>query len=120
MSTKIDAFMIRATTGCSCCREENQVRGPWRTLDGAREAKAAYARARLLSSQYAPNGCYEIFKVPAELLPDGRLVLDELIVAKGFIGETKEDISFEPLLIGNDQCYMIDGDTIKDEQERAA
>jgi hypothetical protein len=58
MFPQIEAFLIRRTTGCSCCRNENELRGPFRTVQAASQQAQVYERWPLLSSQYAPRRHY--------------------------------------------------------------
>jgi hypothetical protein len=112
------AYIVQCSTGCSCCRADNETRGPWATLDQAQEAAAAYTRQKLLSSQYAPNGCYEIRVCIAEQLPDGRLILDNTLVARGFLDET--DTWCGEALLSGEQMHILPGIAIANVVKRTA
>ena len=86
----LKAFLIECRTGCSCCSSENHHRGPFRTREEAEKAVQRFREVRLIASQYAPNGVYNIEEIAAEQLPDGRLILDNRIVV--------QDWSVEPIL----------------------
>jgi hypothetical protein len=119
MLMRVDAFMIRATRGSSC-GVPDELRGPWRTLQAAREAKALYEHTKLLGGPDATNGRYPIIKVQGERLADGRIILDGLLVVKGFINETDQEgwtVPDEPVLIGDSECLLVDGAVIEDEQK---
>ena len=71
-----NVYFVYASTGCSCCNYENHYRGPWRSRDAAEAMIARYHADRLLASQYARNGRYTVEERQAELLPDGRLIVE--------------------------------------------
>ena len=110
MFPKIEAFLIRCSTGCSCCRNENELRGPWRTQQSAQTQAVAYERWPLLSSQYAPRGRYQIKRIEAEQLPDGRLILDNKLIAAGFVDS--EDLYVDETLLRGEQIDWLDGTPI--------
>lgn len=112
------AYIVKCSTGCSCCRADNETRGPFATLELAEEASAAYTRQKLLSSQYEASGRYEVRVCAAEQLPDGRVILDNTLVARGFLDET--DIwAAEPLLRG-DQMTILPGMAVAHVVKRCA
>lgn len=85
------AYVVYASTGCTCCNNENHYRGPWRSKEKAEEAVTWYKQERLLASQYSSRGNYSIREVAAEILPDGRVILDGTRVVPGFSEDTHDD-----------------------------
>lgn len=85
------------------------MRGPWRTLEAAQAQAESYARWPLLSSQYAPRGCYQIILVEAEALPDGRMILANRLIAPGFIGENE---TFDEVLLRGKEFQSNSGKPI--------
>jgi len=73
------AYTIYCSTGCTCCSYENHYRGPFSSREKAEEAKAHYKEIRLLASQFARQGNYHIEECEAEQLPDGRIILGNLV-----------------------------------------
>lgn len=91
----ISAFMIHCTTGCSCCSSENHYCGPFSSRDVAEKASASFHDGKKLASQYARNGRYSIEEHPAEVLPDGRVIIDCRIF-KGWADESPwESIEYD-------------------------
>lgn len=79
MTTELKGYVIHCTTGCTCCSSENHFRGPFSTREIA-EAKAdVYHKEKVLASQYARNGRYRIEEFEAEVLPDGRVIVDNTV-----------------------------------------
>lgn len=78
-STTITAYMIHARTGCTCCSYDNHFSGPFSSKDVAETIKNKFHNAKKLASQYAPNGLYSIYDCQAELLPDGRIIIESRI-----------------------------------------
>jgi hypothetical protein len=70
-------YLIRASTGCTCCCSENFTRGPFLH----KETPAALIEAWLqgkdnpLASQYAPCGRYSIQTFDAEPISGGRFIV---------------------------------------------
>lgn len=60
-------FLVRVSTGCTCCANENFIQGPYLKEDDADACAAAHKRYRTLSSQYAENGRQELLEVPYEV-----------------------------------------------------
>lgn len=73
------AFVIYCSTGCTCCSSENHYRGPFSSREIAERRADDYHKARILASQYARNGRYEIEEHEAEILPDGRIIVDNTV-----------------------------------------
>ncbi len=79
------AYTVYASTGCSCCSYENHYRGPYRDRSDAEQAIAHFSEIKLLASQYARSGRYNIYgEHDAEILPDGRVIIDTRIFP-GFV-----------------------------------
>ncbi len=92
--TEATCFLIYCRTGCTCCSYENHYRGPFSTREIAEKAAAAYADMRLLSSQYAERGKYDIEERSLEILPDGRMIIGgDRVWSDGF----------------QDECLGLDG-----------
>lgn len=68
-------FIIHGSTGCTCCREDNIIRGISGTLDDALEVAIGLHDSKAVCSQYSTNGVYSIREVEYELLPDGRIII---------------------------------------------
>lgn len=68
--------LIHASTGCSCCANENHMRGPYRTLEDAERRIQSYYTGDYwpLASQYARRGRYSAQEHNADVLPDGRIL----------------------------------------------
>lgn len=75
------SYIIRCSTGCSCCSYENHYRGPYSSRKVAEERCKVFTSIRLLASQYARNGNYTIEEHEAEVLPDGRIIIDGTVFA---------------------------------------
>jgi len=73
------AYTIYASTGCSCCNYENHYRGPYSSEEAAKRAVEGFRNIRLTASQYSRNGNYRIEEHDAEVLPDGRVIIDSHI-----------------------------------------
>ena len=72
-------FLIEARTGCTCCSDENHIRGPYRTIEDA-QRRVAYYKSKdskywPVASQYSRRGNYYIKEISVEHLPDGRIIL---------------------------------------------
>lgn len=73
------AYFTISTTGCTCCRQENQIEGPFLSLEDARSNRDANYRTKQFASQYADHGVHKIGWAPYEQLPDGRLIIGDRI-----------------------------------------
>lgn len=69
-------FFIRASTGCTCCEDQNFIQGPYLTEKAAKEDISYHQRQKTLSSQYAPNGQYSILTLEYERAGDW-LIIDK-------------------------------------------
>lgn len=78
MFEKVDLWYIECSTGCSCCDYENFTQGFYKEEEAAKEQVKQWlaGNGNPLGSQYAPKGRYYIRKGVGEILPDGRLILD--------------------------------------------
>lgn len=81
------AYFIEASTGCSCCRNENRTFGPYRSLDRARSMARSLHDRKYLASQYALNGLYYLCTADYEKLPGGRLIIGETRITDGFVDD---------------------------------
>jgi len=66
----MDAFFIECRTGCTCCASNNKIFGPFLTLELAKEKAESLRNQSFLSSQYAPNGIYNIHLLEMEEFQD--------------------------------------------------
>ena len=75
MFSKKQVWYIECRTGCSCCAHENFEQGFY---DNPEEPKAIIEKWRRcdLASQYARYGCYRLVEAEAEILPDGRWIVN--------------------------------------------
>lgn len=74
-------WWIECRTGCTCCAYENFDQGFYFNEE---EPKAIIERWRNgegnpLSSQYAKYGLYILHESKAEILPDGRMIVDGIV-----------------------------------------
>jgi hypothetical protein len=103
-----EIFFVECRTGCSCCASENHHRGPFSTEEIAIERALGYQEQKLLASQYAPNGLYNIEKHKAIILQatssnktEGEEGVKDFIVCEngrwfdGFKDEFNEDPIFD-------------------------
>jgi hypothetical protein len=80
---KIKVWFLRASTGCTCCADENFEAGPFKTEADAQERADTYRRTSRLASQYSPTGNYFVSDpVDAELLPDGRIIAEDRVYSE--------------------------------------
>lgn len=75
MTTK--AYMVYCSTGCSCCSYDNHWRGPYTARSIAEEKVVSFQAIPLVASQYARRGNYHIKEHNAEVLPDGRIIIED-------------------------------------------
>jgi len=77
-------FLIRCSTGCSCCWGENHWRGPYKTKADADRRVASFrapdSKFWPVASQYSRRGNYTVREVEMELLPDGRAIVDSEVL----------------------------------------
>lgn len=95
-------YIVRVSTGCTCCSYENFMEGPWRTREAAAERAAAHIRSGTLSSQYAPTGRAEVIEIPFVRAGEW-IILDEKYAVRGDFLEDNE-LSWPDEL----QCFRKD------------
>lgn len=85
----IDVWYIDCSTGCSCCSDENFKRGFYKVEDEAKETIAKFLRGEgnPLASQYARYGRYYLSKSKAEILPDGRMIVENRVYPANYFGD---------------------------------
>lgn len=75
-------YIVKVSTGCTCCSNENFMDGPYRRKDSA-EARGTFHKIhRTLSSQYAEDGHQNVIEIPYEIAGDW-IILDERYATKG-------------------------------------
>lgn len=92
-------YTISCSTGCSCCRDDNHLRGFYKTREDA-ERRIAYFKSPEskywpLASQYARRGCYRINEEDAELISNNRVILNNNYVYNLNFIDVKEDGTVE-------------------------
>lgn len=91
---KIKKFFVLGSTGCSCCRSDNFVDGPYDTAESALDATAYHERNKTVASQYARNGIYEVREIEVEYLVGDerdRWIVDTRIF-EGHLYDNGEDL----------------------------
>ena len=88
---KIKVWIVHCRTGCTCCASENHYRGPFKTKEKAEEMAKSYHDLPLLASQFARRGLYRVGEWTAEVLPDGRLIVDDTVIL-GFAEDTGDEV----------------------------
>lgn len=73
------AYVVYCSTGCTCCSSDNHYRGPFSSREVAERKCQEYHESKTLASQYARNGRYSIEEHDAEILPDGRVIVDDTV-----------------------------------------
>lgn len=73
----------------------------------------------LVASQYARSGIYDIIKIEAEELPDGRVILNDKIVVSGFIGDPGCDGDVA-LFTGESEVYLLNGEHVDAPEAKVA
>lgn len=81
MFEKTKLWYIECRTGCSCCANENF---DWGFYDNPEEPQKIIdswnkGNGNPLASQYAKYGRYHLAEVEAEILPDGRIIVDNTV-----------------------------------------
>lgn len=74
------AYIVNCSTGCTCCSYQNHSCGPYLTREHAEDACRRFLETKRLASQYARRGVYEIEECEAEQLPDGRLIIGNIVL----------------------------------------
>ncbi len=108
MANRYDVFVIVCRTGCTCCSNENHIRGIYLT---EKEAQSRIDRFRKgidnpVASQYSKYGNYRIEKRDAEeIIENNRLIISDRIFYKSDIVSVNiEDGS----LIDKENDYLTD------------
>lgn len=86
----VKGYIVHAQTGCTCCSDENHARGPFRLREEAEKEITYCIDFKIIGSQFAPSGVYNIEEMDIEELPDGRLILEGRIVVPGYAKDTGE------------------------------
>ncbi len=80
-------YFIAAQTGCTCCSGDNYIEGPYRTQKQAEDRALHLHGCKSLASQYAENGIYTLFEKECEVLSEGRIICDNLLLEADMDGE---------------------------------
>ena len=78
MFEKKKVWYISCSTGCSCCSDQNFDKGFYDNPDVPQALidKWLVGKGNPLASQYAEYGRYHLCETEAEILPDGRWIVD--------------------------------------------
>lgn len=81
MFEKKKVWYIECCTGCSCCANENFDQGFYDNLEVPQALidKWLTGDGNPLASQYARYGRYQLHEVEAEILPDGRWIVESTV-----------------------------------------
>jgi hypothetical protein len=93
-------YYIECRTGCTCCCEENHIRGFYRSEEDAKRRMNYYlspdSKFWPLASQYARRGIYDVRETDVEDLKDGRYIFEgEKVLQSLDFMHVKEDGSIE-------------------------
>lgn len=99
-------FLLRVSTGCTCCANENFIEGPFLTKEGAEARGADHKRMRTLSSQYAENGRQEVLEASYEMAGEW-IILDEKYAVKGKFMDDPEDDEYHERLDMFDRDWRL-------------
>lgn len=86
---KIKLWYMECCTGCTCCSYEDFYQGFYQNKEEAEAVKSEYllGHENPLGSQYAKHGKYYISECEAEVLPDGRVIVEDTVFpSKNFNG----------------------------------
>jgi len=86
MNKKVEVYYISASTGCSCCSYDNFDRGFYLTAEEPQAIINEWKKGigNPLGSQYSRYGNYCLRKTEAEILPDGRIIVDDRVFSSVF------------------------------------
>lgn len=84
------AFFTISETGCTCCRSDNRIFGPFKELDSAKSRRESNIASKNFASQYTTTGRHTLGSSEAEQLPDGRLIIGSRVFA-GWAEDTRDD-----------------------------
>lgn len=89
MNGKMDVWYIECSTGCSCCSYENFTQGFYTSEESVNEVVGKWRKGEgnPLASQYARYGRYYIVKKEAEILPDGRMIVENRVYPANHFSE---------------------------------
>lgn len=74
-----NVWWIECCTGCSCCSDQNYDMGFWNNPEEPQKMIDRWLKGdgNPLASQYAKYGRYYLHSSTAEILPDGRIIVDD-------------------------------------------
>jgi hypothetical protein len=101
-------YLIYASTGCTCCSEENHYRGPYKSKEDCEKRIKYYKTSNYwpVASQYSQRGNYSIKEYSLEEISKDRYIVGGVHVY------SKGEISF--IEVNEDGTLKY----IKDEEER--
>lgn len=81
MFEKRDVWYIEARTGCTCCANDNFEQGFYFNEEEPKKIIEEWNKGNgnPLGSQFAKYGRYHLCKAEAEMLPDGRMIIDNTV-----------------------------------------
>jgi hypothetical protein len=87
--TTIPVWYIVCSTGCTCCAYENFDQGFYKVREDAGDQVQKWLQGEdnPLASQYARYGRYRVVETQAEILPDGRWIVDGRVYAEDYFGK---------------------------------
>ena len=94
-------FLIRCSTGCSCCANENHYRGPFSARTIAESKVREYHKIPVLASQYSKTGHYDIEEHDATII-NGIIIADTEQWFEGFADNKEAGDQTEQLTKIND------------------
>lgn len=86
-------YFVRVSTGCSCCREQNFIEGPYRSRDEAQKWCEHHHKRATLSSQFADNGHQDIIELEYERAGNW-LIIDKQYAVPISALEAPDQLSF--------------------------
>ncbi|XZH79216.1 hypothetical protein ACSW8S_15175 (plasmid) [Clostridium perfringens] len=88
MLKKKEVWYICCSTGCTCCSYEDFDQGFYSSEEEAKGIVEKYLKGdgNPLGSQYAKYGKYYVEKAQAELLGDGRMIVNGSVYPCDYIG----------------------------------
>lgn len=89
-------YMVRVSTGCTCCSNDNFIEGPWRSKEAAEKQAETHLKYGTLRSQFAERGCADIIEMPCEIAGSW-IILDGQYAVKGPFLDDQEEAYPEPL-----------------------
>lgn len=108
---KATHYMVFASTGCSCCRDNNWAEH-FTSLESAWHCAQASWDCKSVASQYAERGVYSIHEIEVEILPGDRLVFGSSVLDFGVTEYGRK---------ANDMLYYVDSKhihTVRDKVSR--